>query len=65
MRTKTEWKKIPSVTRPGRYFYRSGKVTVRQSFMTGDWSYQREGSIEVGGFKTPDEAKAAADLMAQ
>jgi hypothetical protein len=62
MKTKHVWNKFPSVTREGKYFYRSGccTVTVLQSFLTGNWNVVKNGQPGDGEFKTAKEAMDAA-----
>lgn len=57
-----KWTKLPSVTRPGKYFYRGQHnngttYTLLQSFLTGLWGI-RVGisSVAPGEFKTANDA---------
>jgi hypothetical protein len=60
MKTKVIWNKIPSATREGKFFYRSGLVTVLQSWITGNWRVEKNGQGCDGEFKTAKEAMRAA-----
>jgi hypothetical protein len=62
---KTNWKKIPSVTRENRWFYRreDGPV-VLQDWLTNTWSATVNGSrscTSANGFATSRKAMAWAD----
>lgn len=58
---KFNWTKCPSVIRTGKFFYHRPGATVRQSFLTGEWAFQRDGGLEIGGFATAREAMKSCD----
>lgn len=64
MKQKLNWTKLPSVTRPGKFFYRAiiqGRaVTLSQSFLTGRWMLE-SGFTELGDFQTFAQAQDFAE----
>ena len=57
----TLWRKLPSVCRNGKCFYRRGKFTVTQSFLSGRWNLEVVGEGCVGDYRTAQAAMDAAD----
>jgi len=49
---KTQWNKMPSVTREGKFFYTAqiglDKMSVSQSWLTGGWKIQLNDKTELG-----------------
>jgi hypothetical protein len=62
---KIQWKKLPSVTRTGKWFYRATirgtTYTVLQSWLSGKWYYQDGCGNEAGQY---DTAQAAMKWLA-
>lgn len=64
------WKKLPSVTRPGKSFYRveiehGPTWIVRQSFLTGFWEAGNNHNLllATSDFKTAKAAKSAVNRI--
>lgn len=61
---KAEWKKLPSVTREGKWFYRAiingVEVTVLQSMFSALWTVTWKGTI-TDEFKTAKQAMTIAE----
>jgi hypothetical protein len=62
---KSIWLKLPSVTRPNKFFYNAGKglkrVSVLQSFLTGLWNIQTVSGMVKEDFSTAKKAMQAAE----
>ena len=56
------WKKYPSVTREGKFFYRCAarEITVMQSFLTGKWVIYGKSNLY---FDTPKLAMKYAETL--
>lgn len=68
MKTNIQWNKLPSVTRPGKSFYRTvianGPTwTITQSWITGLWcpSNNHNGLLANTEFKTAKQARQAVE----
>lgn len=61
MKQQINWTKLPSVTRPGKSFYRATvngqSLTLLQSYLTGQWSFNER--PELGEFTTAKLAQTA------
>lgn len=60
---KFDWKKLPSVTRENKFFYRAKNAggteyTVVQSFLTGNWMIQSSHDVRFKDMEFPTSREA-------
>jgi hypothetical protein len=62
-----KWRKLPSVTREGKFFYNSERAGTRycvnQSWLTGRWKVEDSHGASWGDFKTSKQAMRAVERM--
>jgi len=61
MKFKNKWSKLPSVSRPNRFFYYSENRTILQDWSGAGWYLFENGRPSDKMFKTPQEVMKFAE----